>query len=59
MSDFEKKVLEYKNKLILTKDKKIIESIRSDIFGKNGFINLEFKKIGILSEGEKKIIASL
>jgi len=43
MSDFEKKVLEFKNKLDQTQDVKLVESVRSEIFGKNGFINQEFK----------------
>ena len=58
MSDFEKKILYYKNKLKNTKDLEEIESIRTEIFGKSGFINLEFKKIGSLSVDEKKNIAS-
>ena len=45
MSDFEKKVLEFKNKLDQTEDIKLVEIIRSEIFGKNGFINQEFKRI--------------
>ena len=45
MSDFEKKVLEFKNKLSQTEDVKLVETIRSEIFGKNGFINKEFKKL--------------
>ena len=58
MSDFEKKILDYKNKLNTTKDLEEVESIRAEIFGKNGFINLEFKKMGPLSVEEKKNIAS-
>ena len=54
MSDFEKKVLEFKNKLDQTQDVKLVETIRSEIFGKNGFINQEFKRIGSLSVDEKK-----
>ena len=58
MSDFEKKVLEFKNKLDQTQDVKLVETIRSEIFGKNGFINQEFKRIGTLSVDEKKNFAS-
>ena len=58
MSDFEKKILDYKNKLKNTKDLEETESIRTEIFGKSGFINSEFKKIGSLSVDEKKNIAS-
>ena len=58
MSDFEKKILEFKNRLSGTQDSKEIESIRSDIFSKNGFINSQFKKLGSLSEDEKKSFAA-
>ena len=58
MSDFEKKVLEFKNKLNQTQDTKLVDTIRTEIFGKNGLINQEFKKIGSLSPEEKKIFAS-
>ena len=54
MSDFEKKILEFKNRLNSTQDSKEIEAIRTDIFSKNGFINSQFKKLGSLSEDEKK-----
>ena len=49
MSDFEKKILEFKNRLNSTQDSKEIEAIRTDIFIKNGFINSQFKKLGSLS----------
>ena len=49
MSDFEKKILEFKNRLNGTQDSKEIETIRTDIFGKNGFINSQFKKLGSLT----------
>ena len=58
MSDFEKKILEFKNRLNSTQDSNEIESIRTDIFSKNGFINSQFKKLGSLSEHEKKTFAS-
>ena len=58
MSDFEKKVLEFKNKLDQTQDVKLVETIRSEIFGKNGFINQEFKILDARSkerfEGKEK-----
>ena len=41
-----------------TQDVKLVESIRSEIFGKHGFINQEFKRIGTLSADEKKNFAS-
>ena len=58
MSDFEKKILEFKNRLNSTQDSKEIEAIRTDIFSKNGFINSQFKKLGSLSEDEKKTFVS-
>ena len=59
MSDFEKKISEFKNILSQTQDAKLIETLKTEIFGKNGFINYEFKKIGSLSPEEKKIFASI
>ena len=58
MSDFEKKILEFKNRLNSTQDSKEIEAIRTDIFSKNGFINSQFKKLGSLSEDEEKNFAA-
>ncbi len=58
MSDFEKKILEFKNRLNSTQDSKEIESIRTDIFSKSGFINSQFKKLASLSEDDKKTFAS-
>ena len=57
MSDFEKKILEFKNRLNSTQDSKEIEAIRTDIFSKNGFINSQFKKLGSLSEDEKNTVS--
>ena len=54
MSEFEKKISEYKNKLKSSNELKQIESLNAEIFGKNGIINLEFKKIGSLSVDKKK-----
>ena len=58
MSEFEKKVSEYKNKLKSTNEIKQIELLNSEIFGKNGIINSEFKKIRSLPTDKKKIFAS-
>tara|TARA_B100001758_G_scaffold222581_1_gene212673 strand:- start:428 stop:1495 length:1068 start_codon:yes stop_codon:yes gene_type:complete len=58
MSDFEKLKEEYKNKLIKAQSVKEVNDIRSEIFGKKGFINSEFKKIGSLSLEDKKDAAS-
>ena len=38
MSDFEKKVQDFKIKLDQIQDVKLVEAIRAEIFGKNGFI---------------------
>ena len=58
MSDFEKKIFEFKSRLNNTQDSKEIESIRTDIFSKNGFINSQFKILGSLPEEEKKTFAA-
>jgi len=58
MSDFEKLKDKLKNKLTEAQSSNEVDIIRAEIFGKNGFINLEFKKMGPLSVEEKKNIAS-
>ncbi len=58
MSEFEKNISEYKEKINNSKDLKELLSISSEIFGKNGIINLEFKKMSSLSADEKKIFAA-
>ena len=45
-------------KLEKIKDTKELYSIKSDIFGKKGFLTEEFKKLGGLSPDERKKIAS-
>ena len=50
MSDFEK----LKDKLSKAQSSKEVEAVRGEIFGKNGLINLEFKKLGSLSTEDKK-----
>ena len=57
MSEFEKKVSEFENKLKSSNDLKQIETLNLEIFGKNGLINSEFKKIGSLPIEKKKIFA--
>ena len=54
MSEFEKKVVEFENKIKSSNELKQIESLNSEIFGKNGIINSEFKKIGSLPIDKKK-----
>ena len=58
MSDFEKLKEDLKNKLLSVKSSKDLEIIRSEIFGKNGLITLEFKNLGLLSQENKKKVAS-
>ena len=54
MSDFEK----LKDKLIKAQSSEEVEIVRGEIFGKNGLLNLEFKKLGSLSPEDKKKVAS-
>ena len=58
MSDFAKLNEEFKYKLSKAKNSKEIDIIKADIFGKNGLINSEFKKLGSLSPENKKKLAS-
>ena len=44
MSEFEKKILEFKENIKVAKNLSELTKISSEIFGKNGIINLEFKK---------------
>ena len=54
MSDFEKLKDKLKDKLTKAQTSEDVEIVRGEIFGKNGLINLEFKKIGSLSPEDKK-----
>ena len=54
MSDFEKLKDEFKDKLTEAKNSQEVDIIRTQIFGKNGLINSEFKKLGSLSSEDKK-----
>ena len=58
MSDFEKLKNSFKQKILEAKNSKEITNISSKVFGKKGFINSEFSKIGSLSQDDKKKIAS-
>ena len=55
MSEFEKKITEYKDNIKSASKIEELESLKSEVLGKNGLINLEFKKLGELPV-EKKII---
>ena len=58
MSDLEKIKEDFKNKLAKAQSLKEVNEIRAEIFGKKGFINSEFKKLGSLSPDDKKEVAS-
>ena len=58
MSEIEKLKEEYKIKINKAQNSKELELIRSEIFSKNGFINLEFKKLAALSSDNRKKVAS-
>ena len=57
MSEFEKKIAQYKEKINNSKNLRELVVINSEIFGKNGILNLEFKKLGSLPLEEKKRFA--
>ena len=57
MSEFEKKITQYKEKINNSKNLRELILINSEIFGKNGILNLEFKKLGSLPVDEKKRFA--
>ncbi len=58
MSDFEKLKNQLIDKLHKVQSSKEAEDIKTEIFGKSGLINSEFKKLGSLSPDDKKKVAS-
>ena len=58
MSDLKKIKDEFHNKLRQKIDLSEINKIKSDLFGKNGLISSQFKKIGSIAEDGKKKFAS-
>jgi phenylalanyl-tRNA synthetase alpha chain len=58
MSDIKKIKEEFLNKLQGNLTLSEINQIKTDLFGKNGIISLEFKKIGQIEESERKKFAS-
>ena len=58
MSDIIKIKEEYLNKLKDSSDLNIINQLKSDLFGKNGKISNEFKKIGAVPSTDRKKFAS-
>ena len=58
MSDLKKLKDEFLSKLRDKLDLSEINQIKSDLFGKNGLVSLQFKKIGTIAESERKKFAS-
>jgi len=58
MSDLKKLKDEFLSKLRDKLDLSEINQIKSDLFGKNGLVSLQFKKIGSIAESERKKFAS-
>ncbi len=58
MSDIKKLKEEFLSKLKGKLDISEINQIKSELFGKNGLISTQFKKIGTLAENERKKFAS-
>jgi len=58
MSDLKKLKAEFLSKLGGNPDLSEINRIKSDLFGKNGLISSQFKKIGTIAETERKKFAS-
>ena len=58
MSDLKKIRDEFISKLEGKLDLSEINQIKSDLFGKNGLVSSQFKKIGTIVESERKKFAS-
>ena len=58
MSDLKKIKDDFLSKLKQRLNLSEINKIKSDLFGKNGLISLQFKKIGTIAESERKQFAS-
>ncbi len=58
MSEFEKLKNQLIDKLSKVQSSKEVDIIRTEIFGKSGLINSEFRKLGTLSPDDKKKVAS-
>ncbi len=58
MSDLKKMKDEFLSKLREKLDLSEINQIKADLFGKNGLVSLQFKKIGTIAESERKKFAS-
>ena len=58
MSDIKKIKDDFLAKLKNNLDLNQVNQIKTDLFGKNGLISSQFKKLGTVAESEKKIFAS-
>ena len=58
MSELEKRKKEYISKIENIKTQSELGNVKSEIFGKNGYLTLEFKKLASLSSDQKKNLAS-
>ena len=58
MSDLKKIKIEFITKLNSKLNLEQINQIKSELFGKNGLISTQFKKIGTIDESERKKFAS-
>ena len=58
MSDIKKIKDEYLNKLDKDQNIESINQIKTELFGKNGIVSNEFKKLGSVSQEERKKFAS-
>ena len=58
MSDIKKIKDEFLLKLKENLDLNQINEIKTDLFGKNGIISSQFKKLGSVAESERKIFAA-
>ena len=58
MSDLKKIKEEFLLKLNKKLDKSEINEIKSNLFGKNGLVSSQFKRIGSIAESERKKFAS-
>ena len=58
MSDLKNIHIEYISKLNETLNEEQVNQIKSELFGKNGLISSQFKKLGSLDENERKQFAS-
>jgi len=58
MNSIDKKKLEYSSKIDQSKNQMELDKIKTEIFGKNGFITEQFKNLNTLSSEEKKDFAT-